>query len=166
MTPKEFTEKYYQFALASQAKSGINAKFILAQAALESGWGRIAPGYNFFGVKAQPSDKNRQLIRTTEYSTRGDLQFPEILTIDEIVINGSRRFKYRIRDWFKKYDSPEEAFNDHADFFHRNPRYRAALEVKHDPVKMAAMVAKAGYATDPDYAEKVIRIIKMIEKYT
>ena len=52
MTAKEFIQTYKPFAMESERKTGISHLFILAQAALESGWGKRAPGYNFFGVKA------------------------------------------------------------------------------------------------------------------
>ena len=55
MTPKEFVKKYHPFALETERKTGIDARFTLAQAALETGWGKSAPGNMFFGVKAGPS---------------------------------------------------------------------------------------------------------------
>jgi len=165
MTTKEFVKEFYPFAEITQNKTGISAIFILAQAALESGWGEVAPGNMFFGVKDTDGlNGNEQLIRTTEYSRRNDLQFPEIISITPVVINGQKYFKYRVRDYFRKYETPEESFTDHAKFFFKNPRYRHALGVAKDPVQMAIQVAKAGYATDPKYAEKLINIIQQIRK--
>ncbi|MFC2441452.1 MAG: glucosaminidase domain-containing protein, partial [Capnocytophaga ochracea] len=83
MTPKEFIKQYKPFALETERKTGISHLFILAQAALESGWGKNVTGNMFFGVKAgkeTPASK-KQLVRTTEVLsvpmvTKG--LFPEI----------------------------------------------------------------------------------------
>ena len=74
------------------------------------------------------------------------------------------KYLYIVRDWFMKYETPEECFTDHANFFFRNKRYAKALEVKADPYKFAEEVAKAGYATAPNYAESLKALIKEIEK--
>lgn len=164
MTPKQFVEKFRLYALATESKSGISATFILAQAALESGWGKKAPGYNFFGIKDRSGkDENRQLLTTTEFSTRDDLKFPEIISITPVMMNNRQMYRYRIRDYFRKYNSPEDSFDDHSQFFYKNPRYRVALGSAKDPVQFAIQVAKAGYATDPDYANTLIKVIRMIE---
>ena len=75
------------------------------------------------------------------------------------------KWLYRVKDWFRKYDTPEECFTDHAQFFFKNKRYAKALEVKADPYKFAEEVDKAGYATAPDYAGSLKKLIKMIESY-
>ncbi len=164
MKPAEFVRQLLPHARRSQAKTGISAAFILAQAALESGWGKVAPGNAFFGVKDTDGvNGNEQLLQTTEYSRRNDLKFPVIISVTPIVIRGQHYFKYRVKDYFRRYNTPEECFDDHAGFFIRNPRYKRAMEVSRIPVQMAAEVARAGYATDPDYKEKLIRVITMIE---
>ena len=68
MSPKDFILKYRPFALTTQEKTGISHLFILAQAALESGWGTHAPGNMFFGIKAPKNTPEhlRQLLKTTE----------------------------------------------------------------------------------------------------
>lgn len=166
MNAEQFVKKYYTHAANSQAKHGISAVFILAQAALESGWGKSAPGYNFFGIKDRTNHPDkRQLLRTTEYSNSATLSFPEIIKIEEIDQPGQPKYKYTIRDWFRKYDSPEDAFDDHSLFFYRNPRYRQAMGALGNPRQFAIQVAKAGYATDPNYATTLIKIIDTIEKY-
>ncbi len=162
MKPEEFVKKLYPFAKASEEKKGISAVFTLAQAALETGWGNSAPGNMYFGVKCKSTHPKRQLLRTTEISTRNDLKFPEIISITPFDDNGIQRYRYRIRDWFRKYDTPEESFTDHAQFFYDNPRYKDALEVKGDPREFARRIALAGYATDPDYADKLIDLIDKI----
>jgi len=152
--------------LKQSAKTGISHLFILAQAALETGWAKSVPGNMFFGVKAgkdTPANK-KQLLNTTEVLNAPNLgyNFPQVMSIYELP-NG--KYKYEVKDWFRKYDTPEECFTDHAQFFFRNKRYAKALEVKSDPYKFAEEVAKAGYATAPDYASSLKKIIKMLESY-
>ncbi|MDD4972010.1 MAG: glucosaminidase domain-containing protein [Paludibacter sp.] len=165
LTPKDFTRLLLPFAKETETKSGISAIAILAQAALESGWNRASIGWMFFGVKDNDGlNGNEQLLTTTEYSRRADLKFPVIISITPIIRNGQKWFKYRIKDYFRKYETPEQCFTDHANFFFKYSRYAAALNVKSDPYKFIDEIAKAGYATDPDYAENLKSIARMIEK--
>ena len=168
MSPKEFIKQYKPFALKSEKKTGISHLFILAQAALESGWGERGVGNNFFGIKvpknlvsSTPNEK-KQLLRTTEVLSSANAVFPKIFSIKK---RTDGKYTYIVLDWFRKYDTPEECFTDHAQFFFRNKRYAKALEVKADPYKFAEEVAKAGYATAPDYANSLKKIIKMLESY-
>lgn len=165
MKPKDFVEKFLPFALETEKKTGINALFTLAQAAIESGWGDVAPGNAFFGVKDTDGvNGNEQLLTTTEYSRRMDLKFPVIISIVPVMRNGVKMFKYTIKDYFRKYDTPEECFTEHSQFFLKNKRYAKALEVKEDPYNFADAVARAGYATDPNYAKLLKDVMQMIEK--
>ena len=164
MTTKDFVKKYHGFALQTQDKTGISATFILAQAALESGWGKHAPGNMFFGVKDTDGvNGNEQLLTTTEYLKTDKAKFPVILSIEKVVRNGVQWFKYRVRDYFRKYPTPEASFTDHAMFFIRNRRYSKALQFRDNPYRFAQEVAKAGYATDPNYSNKLSQVIAMIE---
>lgn len=164
MTPQLFTEKFYPEAMKSQQDTGISALAILAQAALESGWGEHAPGNMFFGVKDTDGvNGNEQLLVTTEYSRRSDLQFPVVISITPVTIQGQKYFKYIVKDYFRKYNTPEECFTDHAQFFIKNQRYAHALTVKEDPEKFVTEIAAAGYATAPAYAAMLIKMIHMIE---
>ena len=163
MTPKEFITKFLPFALETERKTGISALFILAQSALETGWGQHAPGNMMFGVKSKesmPAEK-RQLVQTTEILATDKEKFPVIISIEK---RSDGKYKYIVKDWFRKYDTPEESFTDHANFFFRNKRYAKALEVKSDPYKFAEEVAKAGYATEPTYAERLKKVIRTIER--
>ena len=165
MTPKEFVEKYKGFAKQTQNKTGINARFILAQSALETGWGKSSPGNMMFGVKAQrdtPPNK-RQLVTTREVlKYPDDTKFPEIISVTK---RTDGKYNYVVKDWFMKYDTPEESFTDHANFFIRNKRYAKALEVKDHPFLFADAISKAGYATDPNYAELLKSIVKMVDRH-
>lgn len=163
MTPKQFVNTYLPFAKETELKTGIDATFILAQAALESGWGEKAVGNMFFGVKAtkdMPSHK-RQLLITREVLKHPNGVFPQILSKTRLK-NGN--WEYRVKDWFRKYDSPEESFSDHANFFFENKRYTKALEVRYNPYSFAEEIAKAGYATDPNYAVILKSVIRTIER--
>lgn len=166
MSPKEFTNTFLPFAKETESKTGISAIAILAQAALESGWAAKAPNNMFFGVKDSDGvNGNEQLITTTEYSKRNDLNFPVIIRVEPVTLQGQKFFKYTIKDYFRKYNTPEESFTDHAEFFIKNGRYATALKVKNEPNKFVDEIQKAGYATDPNYAITLKSIIKMIERY-
>ena len=163
MTPKEFIKQYKPFALETERKTGISHLFTLAQAALESGWGERTFGNMLFGIKARPetpADK-KQLLRTTEVLSSANAVFPKIFSIKK---RADGKYTYSVLDWFRKYDTPEECFTDHAQFFFKNKRYAKALEVKADPYKFAEEVAKAGYATATNYADSLKKLIKKIEE--
>lgn len=168
-TQIDFIKKYKPVSLESERKTGISAIFILAQAGLESAWGKSPIGNNFFGIKVPKSivsstpKEKKQLLRTTEVLATPNEKdrFPEVISITK---RTDGKYLYIVRDWFMKYDTPEECFTDHANFFFRNKRYAKALEVKADPYKFAEEVAKAGYATAPNYAESLKTLIKEIEK--
>jgi len=165
MKPSEFVAAYGPFAKQTEEKTGISAIAILAQAALESGWGKAAPGNMFFGVKDTDGvNGNEQLLTTTEFNKRSDLKFPEIISITPVIRNNQKYFKYIVKDYFRKYDTPEACFTDHTKFFFQNKRYATALIVKSDPYKFIDEIAKAGYATTPDYASNLKLVAKMIEK--
>ena len=162
MTPKEFITKFLPYALETERKTGISALFTLAQSALETGWGKDAPGNMMFGVKAKesmPAEK-RQLVQTTEILATDKEKFPVIISIKK---RPDGKYKYTVKDWFRKYDTPEESFTDHAKLFLTNKRYAKALQVKTDPYKFAEEVAKAGYATEPTYAERLKGVIRKVE---
>ena len=132
---------------ASQA-SGVPAQLIMAQAALESGWGRReiraedgSPSYNLFGIKADKSWKGPVAeTTTTEY------------------VNGVAQ---KTRASFRAYGSYDEAFSDYAKFLVTNPRYANVL-ANRDPAEAAHGLQRAGYATDPDYGGKLVRIMKQM----
>jgi peptidoglycan hydrolase FlgJ len=132
---------------ASQA-SGVPAQLIMAQAALESGWGRReiraedgTPSYNLFGIKADKSWKGPVAeTTTTEY------------------VNGVAQ---KTRATFRAYGSYDEAFTDYAKFLVTNPRYTNVLSTR-DPAEAAHGLQRAGYATDPEYGGKLVRIMKQM----
>lgn len=163
MTPSEFVKSYYKYAKQTQDKTGIDARFILAQAALETGWGKSVYGNMFFGIKDTDGiNGNEQLLRTTEVLKNPNVKFPEVISVTK---RPDGKYNYVVRDWFRKYDTPEGSFTDHACFFFTYNRYKKALDVRNDPYKFAEEIAKAGYATAPNYAESLKSVIKTVEKY-
>lgn len=166
MTPKDFVKAYLGYAQEAENKTGISAIAILAQAALESGYGKAAPGNMFFGIKDTDGvNGNEQLLTTTEYSRSANLKFPVIVSITPVIKNGQKYFKYIVKDYFRKYDTPADCFTDHCKFFFTNPRYAKALTVKGDPYKFVEEIAAAGYATAPDYAKLLKSICDSIKKH-
>ncbi len=166
---EKFVIRYYPFAKKASEKSGIPILFALAQSALESGWGKSAKGNMMFGIK-KGSGKNyggwsqglTQLITTTEYSSVSSRSFPYIYP-GYPVRTSSGKWKYKIKDTFRAYPSPFHSFLDWAGLLKKNTRYAMALRYKKDPYRFTEEVAKAGYATDPNYASKIKRLMKEIE---
>lgn len=144
---QEFTQKLSQHAAQVSASSGIPAKFMLGQAALESGWGRReikgADGslsHNLFGIKAGGSWHGKTVeAMTTEY------------------VNG---VGYQKIEKFRAYDSYADSFRDYAKLITENPRYQDVLRSAGDAVQFAQALQKAGYATDPAYAQKLTKVIQ------
>lgn len=133
MSPKEFFDKYGNWAVGSMARSGIPASIILAQAALESNYGesKLAKiANNFFGVK--------------HHGWYG----PYVLADDD-----------EPNEKFRKYETAYDSFIDHSDFIMDQPRYNSLFE-NTDYKSWAYGLKQAGYATDPKYAEKLIKIIE------
>lgn len=140
-----FLERLSGPAQSASRKTGVPAELILAQAALETGWGRheiaTANGgnsHNLFGIKAGSSWRGPTTdITTHEY------------------LNGQRT---RVNDSFRVYDSFEAAFTDYARLVGENPRYAKVLEAP-DAKQAARELQAGGYATDPAYADKLIAVM-------
>lgn len=147
-TPKarDFINRMWPHAVDASRATGIPPHFIIGQAALESGWGsreiKTADGkesHNLFGIKAGRSWNGESAdTTTTEF------------------ING---VKQKVVDKFRQYSSYAEAFKDYANLLKNNPRYAPVLQAGGDASAFAQGLQKAGYATDPAYANKLTRII-------
>ena len=167
MTKQDYVNHFYPFAKECEDVTGISAIAQMAQGAEESGWGSICPGNMLFGVKDTDGvNGNEQLLTTTEYSRSATANFPNIISREPVLRNGQKWFKYKIKDYFRKYPTPKESFVDHANFFLKNSIYAKALLVKHDPYKFIDAIALAGYATAPGYANELKTIAKEIEQLT
>jgi len=146
----DFVARIAQAAHLAAQQSGVPAKLILSQAALESGWGRHeirhadgAPTHNVFGIKATPGWTGRVAhVATTEY------------------VNGAPR---RATQAFRAYNSYDEAFADYARLMGGSERYRAVQQAA-TPEDAARRVQAVGYATDPAYADKLITIMRYFQE--
>lgn len=145
-TAAAFVDQHGAAAQAAQAQSGIPASFMLAQAGHETGWGTRGivgrdgtPSNNLFGIKAGAGWNGPTVdVTTTEY-------------------RGGEPIKLVQR--FRAYASPAESFADYARLIGSSPRYAAVKAAGGDAQQFAAGLQKAGYATDPAYAEKLGRAI-------
>lgn len=153
-----FVQQHSAAAQEAEKATGIPAAFMVSQAALETGWGRKeikhadgTPSFNLFGIKAGGSWKGPVAeITTTEY------------------INGKAQ---KVVAKFRAYGSYAESFADYARLMKESPRYQAVLNRGQAPARAAATgqaerasqfaqgLQRAGYATDPAYADKLTRII-------
>ncbi|MDT8999314.1 flagellar assembly peptidoglycan hydrolase FlgJ [Paucibacter sp. APW11] len=143
-----FIQKHDAAAKEAQAATGIPASFMLAQAAHESGWGKReitnkdgSPSFNVFGIKATPGWTGKTTeVQTTEY------------------IDGKPQ---KVTAKFRAYDSYADAFKDYAKLLGSNERYRDVVAKANGGTAetFARGLQKAGYATDPEYADKLARVI-------
>ncbi len=142
---RDFVNRVWPHAVEASRSTGIPPQFLVAHAALESGWGksemRRADGsssHNLFGIKAGKSWNGASVeALTTEY------------------VNGEAQ---RTTEKFRAYASYAEAFRDYASLLRDNPRYGAVIGSQ-DGTEFARRLQQAGYATDPMYADKLARII-------
>ena len=159
MTPEQFVKVYLPEAKKVEQKTGFSYLIPLTQGALESGWGAKVVGNNFFGIKDTDGvNGNEQLITTTEYLNSDKVKFPVVIKIVKV----GRKFKYTVKDWFRKYPSAQLAFEDHIQFFLKNKRYSEAIKHKQNPERFFEEIAKAGYATAPDYAVQLKSVMKSV----
>lgn len=171
LTPTNFFKSFIGDARVSEKKTGVPALVTLAQAAIESGYGKSAYGNNFFGIKAGKSwTGETQLLKTWECGRTGD---PVKDGISDKIIkiyspndpNGvcKDKFSYRVWGKFRKYLTPAASFADHGAFLQGNKRYSNAFNYT-DPKQFATEIAKAGYATAPNYAGAIHTMIDGINK--
>ena len=136
-TPDAFVERIKPKALAVAKELGIDPRIIIAQAALETGWGKSVKGNNLFGIKSH-GKQNGIMVATHE------------------VVDGKR---VGITDSFRAYDTYADSISDYGDFLRDNKRYQPMLNADSLDEQIAALGA-SGYATDPDYASKIASIAK------
>ncbi len=142
----DFVSRHSQAARAAEASTGIPASFMVAQAAHESGWGKReiknadgSTSFNVFGIKATGGWTGKTAnVTTTEY------------------VNGKPQ---KMTASFRSYSSYEEAFKDYAQMMKNSPRYTQVLAKSDTAHGFAHGLQRAGYATDPAYADKLTRVI-------
>lgn len=164
LTPQEFVKKYAAFAIQVQKEENIPFEVILVRSSIESGWGEHSPGNMFFGVKDTDGiNGNEQLLDTYEDMYTPTAKFPVIKSIKQL---SAKVWRYFVKDYFRKYNTPYESFKDFAVFLKRNSRYSICLQEK-DPVKFSGCICRQGYATDINsiaLSESVARSIVNITK--
>jgi flagellar protein FlgJ len=141
-----FVEQHTAAAQAAERATGIPAAFMIAQSALETGWGRReivaadgTPSNNLFGIKAGAGWKGPVAeVLTTEY------------------VNGRPQ---KVVQRFRAYATTAESFADYARLMQDSPRYRRVVASGADARGFAEGLQRAGYATDPAYAQKLTRVI-------
>jgi flagellar protein FlgJ len=142
----DFLQQQTQAARAAEAQTGIPATFMVSQAAHETGWGRHeiknadgTSSFNVFGIKAGANWKGKVAeVTTTEY------------------VNGAPQ---KVTAKFRAYDSYAESYNDYAKLMKDSPRYQQVLASAGNAQGFAQGLQRAGYATDPAYADKLTRVI-------
>ena len=143
---ESFVERLLPHARWAAGQLGVSPAAIIAQAALETAWGRRMPrtadgrpSHNLFGIKAGASWSGASAsAQTLEYA-------------DGVAVRG--------RAEFRAYDSIEEGVRDYVAVLSRNPRFRQALSAGTDALGFVAGLARSGYATDPSYAQKLKAVL-------
>ncbi|MGY3886339.1 flagellar assembly peptidoglycan hydrolase FlgJ [Aeromonas aquatica] len=146
-SPEEFVHRLMPLAKKAADKLGLSPAVLVAQAALESGWGKrvIKDGegqmtHNLFGIKADPRwDGPKAVVSTLEYE---------------------QGVASRQKAAFRSYESFEDSFNDYVDFLTSGSRYKGALAKADSPERYFEALQQAGYATDPQYARKLKQVLR------
>jgi len=138
-TQQAFVDLLMPHAIQAAARTGVDPRIIIGQAAIETGWGRHAPNNNYFGIKSH-GQSGGAAMGTTEY------------------VNGQ---PVRITDSFRQYASPGDSVAGYADFLLQNPRYRSMMAAQGIDAQLQEL-GRSGYATDPNYANPVGSIARQI----
>ena len=144
-SPVDFVTKLAPYAAEAAQKLGVSVRAVLAQAALETQWGKHMPAHsdgstsnNLFGIKAGSSwDGAKVRVGTLEFEGGAAV---------------------RKQAAFRAYQSPADSFNDYARLVGDNPRYASAVGTGDDVVAFAKGLIQGGYATDPSYVSKVAAV--------
>lgn len=143
-SPEAFVEALMPLAERAAKKLKTQPDVILAQAALETGWGKSVikndegSSHNLFNIKADHRWQGEKIAVTT-------LEF-----------DGASATK--VTAPFRSYASWEQSFEDYVDFLTSQPRYQSALQYSQEPERFIQELQRAGYATDPEYARKIERV--------
>jgi len=145
--PSAFIQRLLPAATKAARQLGLEPLALIAQAALETGWGQRmfktssgADSHNLFGIKAHGN-------------WQGD-----VAVVDTLEYRQGIAQKEKAR--FRAYDSPEQSMQDYVSLIQQNPRYQAALDAAADAKSYFRQLQAAGYATDPNYAEKILSVLE------
>ncbi len=141
----EFRQYLMPYAKKAAAELGVSPELLISQAALETGWGKAiatradgSSSYNLFNIKADHRWQGDRIVKTTlEYD------------------NGITKYE---KASFRAYSSYADSFDDYVDFLRSHNRYATALQWHGDNQRFIEGLQQAGYATDPNYADKVMNI--------
>ncbi|GAA77149.1 MAG: flagellar assembly peptidoglycan hydrolase FlgJ [Colwellia sp.] len=143
---EEFVTTVWEHAKTAAQKIGLNPAVMVAQAALETGWGKHIinksdgnSSNNLFNIKSDKSWDGEKASKVT-------LEFEQGTPVKK-------------QASFRAYDSIKESVNDFVDFLTQNPRYQEALQNTAKPSEFLDSLQKAGYATDPNYASKIKKVL-------
>ncbi|MEW6765429.1 MAG: flagellar assembly peptidoglycan hydrolase FlgJ [Pseudomonadota bacterium] len=145
--PSRFVQDLMPHARVAASRLGVDPQVLIAQSALETGWGKHLPAgegggtsLNLFGIKAHADWTGNKTVAST-------LEFEGGAMV-------------RKNEAFRAYGSIRAAFDDYVDFLQSNPRYSEALKHAGDSERFVRELQKAGYATDPQYANKILSILR------
>lgn len=148
----EFVATLLPMAQEAAQRIGVDPKMLVAQAALETGWGKSilrqgngSSSYNLFNIKATGSWQGDQARAVTSEFRDGQM-------VKESAA-------------FRAYGSFSESFHDLASLLLNNDRYQDVVKSADNPEQFANELQKAGYATDPNYARKISAIARQLDKY-
>ena len=148
----EFVNTMLPMAKEAAARIGVDPRYLVAQAALETGWGKSvmraqdgSSSHNLFGIKAGSSWKGDSARAITSEFRNGEM--------------------VRETAQFRSYDSYKDSFHDLVTLLQTNNRYQDVVKSADNPEQFVRELQKAGYATDPDYASKISQIARQMTSY-
>lgn len=144
----------------------IDPMFVTAQAALESGWGKSAIGNNLFGItKGTTWNGPVKLVTTTEYFSNPNVRFNSPEEVLDIAKLGERRYKYKVKRFFRDYDTVGDCLRDHLRIL-KLKGYADAWPFRKDAREYVRRIVDAvgsKYATDPNYVDTMYKVIEMVK---
>ena len=144
-----FVSHMKPYAKQAARALGTDPALLIAQAALETGWGKkvinnaLGSSNNLFNIKADPRWQGQKVATKT-------LEFHDGIAVQEQAA-------------FRSYDSYQHSFDDFVNFLQHNPRYSKALTHSNQPQQFIREIHQAGYATDPNYSNKVLAVMKKVQ---
>jgi flagellar protein FlgJ len=148
-SPGDFVAQLWPHAKAAAEELGVDPRMLIAHAALETGWGKSIPcnpdgtcSFNLFGIKA------------------GSRWQGPAVGVNTLEFEGGVAVQRRAS--FRAYDSPADSFRDYASLIKNSPRYAAVLGRGNDAAAFANALQQGGYATDPNYANKLTAVAERL----
>lgn len=149
-SPMDFVERVYEHAKVAAEKIGVEAEVLIAQAALETGWGRYVftnkrgeSSFNVFNIKANSTWDGASVAKASLEFMGGNFS--------------------RVASTFRAYPSVKESFSDFSDFITGSERYKNAAENISNPLEFIRNIHRAGYATDPEYTDKISSVYSRVK---